>query len=175
MIFMPYSTFPADSTRPLRLHHPSFRDFLLDEKRCGEFWVDEKRAHQVLADKCIRLMSTSLKQDVLGINRPGALATEVNARHVKQCLPAEVQYACLYWIQHLQKSGARLFDSDQVHQFLKGQVLEGACSPLARGPGVDGEGSGRSAIDSFTPYYHNTIFIAMRDSSLFSPMHTFAQ
>ena len=27
---------PADQTRPLRLHHPSFRDFLLDRERCGE-------------------------------------------------------------------------------------------------------------------------------------------
>jgi hypothetical protein len=114
---------PADSTRPLHLHHPSFRDFLLDEKRCEEFWIDEKQAHQVLADKCIRIMSTSLKQDVLSITQPGALATEVKVRHMEQYLPPEVQYACLYWIQHLQKSGVRLFDNDQVHQFLQGHVL----------------------------------------------------
>ena len=37
---------PADQNRPLRLHHPSFRDFLLDKDRCGNpnFWVDEKQA-----------------------------------------------------------------------------------------------------------------------------------
>lgn len=26
---------PEDPTRPIRLHHPSFRDFLLDKSRCG--------------------------------------------------------------------------------------------------------------------------------------------
>jgi hypothetical protein len=31
---------PEDQTRPLRLHHPSFRDFLLNKDRCGDFWVD---------------------------------------------------------------------------------------------------------------------------------------
>ena len=28
---------PEDQTRPLRLHHPSFRDFLLNKDRCGNF------------------------------------------------------------------------------------------------------------------------------------------
>jgi hypothetical protein len=48
-----------DQTRPLRLHHPSFRDFLLNEDRCGDssFWVDKKQAHQTLAAGCIQLMS----------------------------------------------------------------------------------------------------------------------
>jgi hypothetical protein len=36
---------PKDPTRPLRLHHPSFRDFLLNRDRCVDFWVYEKKAH----------------------------------------------------------------------------------------------------------------------------------
>jgi hypothetical protein len=44
---------PNDPTRQLRLHYPSFRDFLLNKDRCGEFWVDEKEAHQILATSCI--------------------------------------------------------------------------------------------------------------------------
>jgi hypothetical protein len=34
-----------------------------------------------------------------------------------------IQYACLYWIQHFHKSGARLRDDDQVHQFLQEHLL----------------------------------------------------
>jgi hypothetical protein len=32
-----------DQIRPLRLHHPSFRDFLLEKERCRDlnFWVEE--------------------------------------------------------------------------------------------------------------------------------------
>jgi hypothetical protein len=42
---------------------------------------------------------------------------------VEQCLPPEIQYACLYWIQHLQKSSTQLRNNDQVHQFLQEHLL----------------------------------------------------
>jgi hypothetical protein len=116
---------PEDQTRPLRLHHPSFRDFLLNEKRCGnsDFWVDEKHAHRTLAENCIRLMSNSLKQDICGLDAPGMLIAEVESSRVGQCLPSEVQYACLYWIPHLQKSDAQLYDNDEVYCFLQEHFL----------------------------------------------------
>lgn len=116
---------PKDLTRPLRLHHPSFRDFLLNKDRRNDpnFWVDEKEAHRALAEDLIQLMSTALKQDICGVDSPGALATNIEASRLEQCLPPEVQYACLYWVQHLQKSGIQLQDNDQVHQFLREHVL----------------------------------------------------
>jgi hypothetical protein len=116
---------PKDRTSPLRLHHPSFRDFLLNIERCGDlnFWVDEKQSHQTLATNCIRLMSNSLKQDICGVVAPGTLVTNVESSRVEQCLPPEVQYACLYWVQHLQKSGDQLYNDDQVHQFLLVHLL----------------------------------------------------
>ena len=116
---------PKDQTQPLRLHHPSFRDFLLNNDRCKDlnFWVDEKQAHQTLADRCIRLMSTSLKQDICGLHTPGVLVTDVANTRVEQCLPPEVRYACLYWVQHLQKGSTQLHDSHQVHQFLQVHLL----------------------------------------------------
>jgi hypothetical protein len=116
---------PEDRTRPLRLHHPSFRDFLLSKDRCTEsnFWVDEKQAHRTLADRCIRLMSAALKQDICGLSAPGILITDIERNQVEQCLPSDVQYACLYWVQHLQQSGSQLHDGDQVHQFLQKHLL----------------------------------------------------
>jgi hypothetical protein len=116
---------PEDPIRPLRLHHPSFRDFLLDKNRCGDsnFWVDEKQAHRILANSCIQLMSTSLKQDICGVGSPGWPATDVENSRMEQCLPSAVQYACRYWAQHLQNGGIQLHDNDQVHQFLKVHLL----------------------------------------------------
>jgi hypothetical protein len=116
---------PKDQTCPLRLHHPSFRDFLLTKERCGDsnFQVDEKQAHQTLAGYCIQLMSTSLKQDICGQKVPGTLVANVESSRIEQCLPPEVKYACLYWAQHLQKSDAQLYDNDQVHQFLQAHLL----------------------------------------------------
>ncbi|KAH9203604.1 hypothetical protein DL95DRAFT_529580 [Leptodontidium sp. 2 PMI_412] len=114
---------PEDQTRPLRLHHPSFRDFLLNKDRCGNFWVDEKQAHQTLVTSCIQLMSETLKKDICEMRTPGCQATQVESSRVGKCLPSEVQYACLYWVQHLQKSGAQLYDNDQIHRFLQVHLL----------------------------------------------------
>ena len=109
---------PEDTTQPLRLHHPSLRDFLLNQDRCGEFWVDEKQAHQTLASSCIQLMSKTLRKDICKLHTPGSLVTQIESRRVEKCLPPEVQYACLYWVQHLQRSSTQLYDNRQVHHFL---------------------------------------------------------
>jgi hypothetical protein len=112
-------------TNPIRLHHPSFRDFLLEKGRCEDsnFLVDEKQVHQKLVASCIRLMSTSLKQDICGLDSSSVPAADIDSDRVERSLPPEVQYACLYWIQHLQKSGIQLHDEDQVHQFLQEHLL----------------------------------------------------
>ena len=116
---------PENQDQPIRLHHPSFRDFLLDQKRCGDlnFWVEKRQAHQTLAENCIRLLSTSLKQDICGLDATGVLIAEIESSRVEQCLPPEVQYACLYWVEHVQESGAHLHDNNQVHRFLQKHFL----------------------------------------------------
>jgi len=102
---------------PVRLLHLSFGDFLLDKNRCSDlhFEVDERQAHLALADDCIRLMSNSLKQDICEQEAPGTLVANVESSRIEQCLPLEVRYACLYWIYHLQQSGAKLYDNDKAY------------------------------------------------------------
>jgi NACHT domain len=113
---------PKNQDQPIRLLHPSFRDFLLDKQRCSDqyFWVDEREAHGALAKSCLRLMSGSLKRDICGLRVPGA---KVDNSCVEQCLPADLQYACRYWVQHLQQSEAHLYDNDHVHKFLQKHFL----------------------------------------------------
>jgi hypothetical protein len=43
---------PKDQARPLRLYYLSFRDFLLDNKRCKDpnFWVNKQQTHQALSN-----------------------------------------------------------------------------------------------------------------------------
>ncbi|KAH8598403.1 vegetative incompatibility protein HET-E-1 [Bisporella sp. PMI_857] len=116
---------PKDKSRPLRLHHPSFRDFLLNNKRCRDsnFLVDEKQAHQTLANCCIQLMSMFLKQDICEQGAPGALVADIQNSQIEQCLSPEVKYACLYWIQHFQKSDKHFYNNDHVYQFLQKHFL----------------------------------------------------
>ncbi|KAL9113919.1 MAG: hypothetical protein Q9227_002053 [Pyrenula ochraceoflavens] len=117
---------PKDRKHPLYLHHPSFRDFILNKDRCksSNFWVNPKQAHQMLADSCLQLMSKSLRQDICNVGHPGRPAESIESSHIEQFLPSEVRYACLYWAQHVQKSGMQLRDGDKVHQFLKVYLLQ---------------------------------------------------
>ncbi|KAH8702852.1 putative WD-repeat protein [Phaeosphaeriaceae sp. PMI808] len=116
---------PKADSCPLRLQHPSFRDFLLDDERCRDpnFFIDEKQAHQVIVSSCIRLMSTSLKQDICGVNAPGVLVADIERSLVERSLPPEVQYACLHWVEHVQRSGIQPLDNEQICQFLQQHLL----------------------------------------------------
>jgi len=82
--------FPKDVARLLRLHHPSFRDFLLNKDRCGEYWVDKKEAYQLVAAGYIKLMSQTLKKDICGMHAPGSQASQVESSRLQKCLPPEV-------------------------------------------------------------------------------------
>jgi hypothetical protein len=111
---------PEGQRHPLRLHHDSFRSFLLNGNRCKDraMVVNEQQAHSQLAKGCLEVLSSILKDDVCGQCMPGVLVSEVSISHVQQCLPPEAQYACLYWIRHLISSGQWLVDNGGVHQFL---------------------------------------------------------
>jgi hypothetical protein len=111
---------PHDKSQPLRLHHPSFRDFLLDSRRCQDqsFWVDEQKAHRVLFERCVNVICSNLKQDICGVRAPGTTVAKVPRTMVDDCLLPEVQYACLYWIQHLLRAKWEAGDQERIQQVL---------------------------------------------------------
>lgn len=116
---------PKAQELPIRLLHPSLRDFLLTKERCQDprLWVGEKQVHWDLAKSCLQLMSNSLKKDICDLRSPGALASQVNGSRVDQHIPAELQYACRYWVLHIQRSETCLHHGDQTHQFLQRHFL----------------------------------------------------
>jgi hypothetical protein len=111
---------------PVRLLHPSFREFLIDEERCfdDQFKINEKKAHSDLVESCLKVMSCALKRDICGLQMPGALASEVEGNTLSRCLPIHVQYACRYWVDHLQLGEIGLCDDNgPVHKFLRQHFL----------------------------------------------------
>ena len=116
---------PIGQSCPIRLHHPSFRDFFLDTKRCTDpqLQVDRNSIHWVFANSCIRIMSEKLKKDICNLHLPGALASHVDDNQIQQFIPEELQYACSYWVQHLQESKKQLPDNGDVHRFLRKHLL----------------------------------------------------
>ncbi|KAH6667679.1 hypothetical protein B0J14DRAFT_601199 [Halenospora varia] len=68
-------------------------------------------------------MSQTLKKDVCELYAPGYQAAQVESSRIQKCLPPEVQYACLYWVQHLQRSGSQAYDGEEAHRFLQAHLL----------------------------------------------------
>lgn len=116
---------PQERGRSIRVHHPSFRDFLLNKERCSDrdFWIDESEAHKRLGKDCVRLMSTMLKQDMCGIKSPGVRNQEIEHALVKKCVPPELHYGCLYWAEHYRQGGIHVRDDDDTDHFYRKHFL----------------------------------------------------
>ena len=54
---------------------------------------------------------------------PGSQASQVESSCLQKYLPPEVQYACLYWVQHLQRGGSQVYDSEEAYRFLQTHLL----------------------------------------------------
>ena len=57
------------------------------------------------------------------MHAPSSQASQVESSWIEKCLPPEVQYACLYWIQHLQRSSSPVHDDEEAHWFLQAHLL----------------------------------------------------
>ena len=118
---------PDSDDVPIRLLHLSFGEFLVGPRKQGRnlFWVDEKGTHQKLASHCLELMSkpSGLQQDMCSLVRPGALRSEIDEETIASNLPPELQYACRYWVHHLEQSQQQLNNGDLVHLFLQKHLL----------------------------------------------------
>jgi hypothetical protein len=72
---------------------------------------------------CLKLMSETLKRDICNLQQPGTLISKADKNKIKHYLPSDVQYACCYWVEHLQHSKVYLCDNYQVYKFLQEHFL----------------------------------------------------
>ena len=118
---------PDSKELPVKMFHLSFREFLLDwEKKDNYwFWVDEKEAHGRIALRCLEIMSsqTSLKQDLCDMKQPGVARSKVDREVVDDHLAAQVQYACQYFVYHVEKSEGHFRDVQAMLVFLQTHLL----------------------------------------------------
>ncbi|KAJ9302280.1 hypothetical protein DTO271G3_1146 [Paecilomyces variotii] len=113
---------PRNANQPVRLFHLSFRDFLLDPRRKNNvFWVNGKERHGKVAVQCLTLMRRLLRKNICDLPHAGALRDEIDDQTRHDCLPMELQYACRYWIYHLQEGNIR--DIGDVQIFLTEHLL----------------------------------------------------
>ncbi|KAF2019219.1 WD40 repeat-like protein [Aaosphaeria arxii CBS 175.79] len=96
---------PSQKEHPIRLHHPTFRDFLINKNRC-----------------LIRA-SGMLKDEMCNLKSPGSLVENINPQRIKSSISPELEYACLYWVQHYRESRVQIRDGDKAHVFFQKYFL----------------------------------------------------
>jgi hypothetical protein len=120
---------PPDRYSPVRLLHLSFREFVLDPEKQGKsefwFWVDGTKTHEMIATRCLELMSrlNYLRENICDLEFPGKLRSEIDRKTLDNCLQPDVRYACQYWVHHLAQGGRRIRSQDTVHVFLQEHFL----------------------------------------------------
>ncbi|CAI0650516.1 unnamed protein product, partial [Colletotrichum noveboracense] len=114
---------PRDPDNPVQLLHKSFSDFLLGSKGSiqSEYGVDASRTHAMLAAKCIQRMKRGLKRDICEIQRLDIHGDKIDKQLIDTHIPADLRYACLYWVYHLQQGGDPL--GDEIFVFLNLHLL----------------------------------------------------
>ena len=68
-------------------------------------------------------MSNFLRRDMCDLRKPGARAARIDRSKVNKCVPLHVQYACRYWVHHLQNSNLESVDYGKIQAFLEHRFL----------------------------------------------------
>jgi hypothetical protein len=117
---------PVDVETPVRILHQSFPEFLLSDKLQGQpFGVDGPAMHRMLLLRCLDLLSgsTGLRENLCQLRYPGQLRRDIDQATIAERLSAALQYACVHWVYHAQRSKVQIHDDDEVHVFLKKDFL----------------------------------------------------
>jgi hypothetical protein len=116
---------PDDDNSPIQTLHPSFRDFLFDNKRCisDHFSSKESADHIRLSELCFDVLSENLKEDMCKVRRSGITIPDVEKSTIQQAIPPKVEYACMYWIQHILNSEIEIHDDHRINEFLRSHIL----------------------------------------------------
>jgi hypothetical protein len=119
---------PSDNSLPIIPLHTSFRDFLINQDKSGEFYVGVRDAHHQLAHSCLNLLFDPL--DGLKFNicklETSYLANEdvkdLNTRVDQHIAPA-LLYASRFWDDHLKHTDFKMDLFGKVETFFKEKFL----------------------------------------------------
>jgi len=89
---------------PVRPLHLSFYDFLLDEKRSGEFFVQQGDVNRDLAVASLSVMQAGLHFNICKLETSYISNLEVAdlEKRVEENIPPHLLYSCQFWATHLQ-------------------------------------------------------------------------
>ncbi len=94
----------SDESLPIIPLHTSFRDFLTNKEKSGDFFVSLRDAHWQLADSCLGLLLKDLRFNICNLESSYLANKDIedlNSR-VDEHIPPALLYACRFWDDHLE-------------------------------------------------------------------------
>ncbi|KAF7975491.1 hypothetical protein HWV62_9409 [Athelia sp. TMB] len=73
---------PSDDNAPIQLNHTSLRDFLVNESRSKDLFIDPLAAHATLAVACVKVLQKNLKTDIISQDDVTIYAAKQWCRHL---------------------------------------------------------------------------------------------
>lgn len=115
---------PEIESQPVRIFHPSFREFLLEKQRCTDprFLIHGKESHITLFRNCMRLIS-EIKPNVCNLQEPQVSCNDISQDVIQSNIPTHIQYACRYWASHFKQGNPVKKDTEVLLQFLTKHLL----------------------------------------------------
>lgn len=100
---------PDDHQKPIRILHPSFREFLLDQRRCldSTYSIVPHQAHNHLVTRCFDILMSLLRRNPLQIEHPGTSVQEVSIETINSGIPSSLQYSARYLVDHILESNTQ--------------------------------------------------------------------
>ena len=118
----------SDKHLPIIPLHTSFRDFLTNKDKSGDFYVGIRDAHHQLAHSCLNLLLDpldGLKFNICQLETSYLANDDVEDldTRVDQHIPPALLYACHFWDDHLNQSDFKMDLFQKVESLFKEKFL----------------------------------------------------
>ena len=118
----------SDNSLPIIPLHPSFRDFLTNKDKSGNFYVSVGDAHDHLAHSCLNLLLDpvyGLKFNICKLETSYLANNQVNDLNTRvyQHISPALLYACRFWDEHLKHTDFKIDLFGKVETFFKKKFL----------------------------------------------------
>jgi hypothetical protein len=114
---------PDNPEDPVCIYHKSFRDFLMDPKRCKDqrFFVDPTFHHAKILLSCLNLMRERLKRNICNLDDHAVLReVEDLPTRQKTHIGDALRYACCFWTRHLMEIPSNSSNVEEVYNAIDG-------------------------------------------------------
>ena len=115
----------SDENLPIVPLHTSFRDFLINEVKSGDFWVDLRDVHRQMAHSCLSILLDGLKFNICQLETSYLANKDVDdlKTRVDKYIPPVLLYACRFWDDHLEHIGFETGLFDKLRSFFDKKLL----------------------------------------------------